>query len=73
VRVTMTIALPVAALVVGYGLRGVLNAPLAADAPGNCLDLIDAPIAVLFDNKLVRATAHPLGPGWVIIPVRPAR
>ncbi len=65
---TISIALPIAGAVIGYGARGVLGVAPRHESDPNCLDAVDVPIAVLFEKTLVPATAHHIGPGWVIIP-----
>lgn len=69
VKVSLTFGIPIGTLILGFGVRGMLDITPKTETDRNCLDVIDTPIAVLLDNTLVKATAHPLGPGWVIIPI----
>jgi hypothetical protein len=55
-------------MVIGFGLRGFLGLVPQPAQDRNCLDAVDAPIAVVLDKTIVRATAHHFGPGWIIIP-----
>ena len=64
------IAIPLA-FAFGGGLGALLGHPRQTTTDTNCLDLVDRPIAIFLDNTFVRATAHKLGPGWVIIPNPP--
>lgn len=70
-KISLSFAIPAGTLVLGFGLRGFFGARPVAYTDRNCLDVVDAPIAVLLDNTLVKATAHPFGPGWIVIPIPP--
>ena len=70
-KISLSFAIPIGTLALGFGVRGLLNNVPRHYEDRNCLDVVDAPIAVLLDNTLVKATAHPFGPGWIIIPMPP--